>query len=565
MTNSVLLQMTADPATAYRELLYRPTGNLASMINREFAVVARPGLAPDSDLRAGDVLLEVQLGRRGTGRCATLDESSVETVTHGRRLPRGRVVLRSRVPANLRYAQPVEPEPEPPQEPEPGADEPGDAEFIGSEHKSIGDDGSGHAVTTIQYGDPPQPLTFGDVVSLAGDYFGSYEDLRALGDTPAGRLELAWTRWECLGNKGPEPQVASGVKDRVRDRYYTLAANNVSHFSWGGTSQRTYSSWHGQALVDAFEAGQLGDDVRWQRALGKEAFADHFLTDSFAGGHVRTPRLEIQAVYSVMYPAGSAPFVSYLADFMTDRLHMTLRGRAVRYVLRGVVEDQLASRVRRMGGHALSSFTLGDIVSLALHDFDNNGLSVISDVDEAGQPTHGVPWTAVGDSHLGPRNGNPATAAALKTAAMAAASVRASLAEVRRVREAGTHAAGATASTPDQIRNALGSSRFAAQGYLPRPNPAPGANPALSNPDGSRAPLDWRWGRLGDMAYSAVDVAVRTNIAEAVGDIARSQADSVDSSVGQISGIRDALHAFAQHLRDHGIRAIEEAVHHSAR
>ena len=287
MTDAVLAQLTADPATAYRELLYRPTGTLASMIDREFAVVARPGRVPDSDLRRGDVLLEVELGRPGYGRCALLDESAVETVIHGRRLPRGRVVLRSRAATQLRRQQPVEPEP--PDEPEPGVVDPGDAEFIGTEHKSIGDDGSGHLVTTILYGDPPQALTFGDVVSLAGDYFGSFEELRRLGDTPAGRLELAWTRWDCLGNRGPAPQVPQSVKDRVMDRYYDLAANNVTHFLWGGTSQPTYAQWHGQALVDAFEAGQLGDDSRWQRALAKEAFGDHFLTDSFAGGHVRTP------------------------------------------------------------------------------------------------------------------------------------------------------------------------------------------------------------------------------------------------------------------------------------
>ena len=218
-----------------------------------------------------------------------------------------------------------------------------------------------------------------------------------------------------------------------------------------------------------------------------------------------------------------------------------------------------------MGGHALASFSLGDIVSLALHDFDNNGLSVISDLDESGRPTNGVPWTAVGDSHLEVGTGQPPTAAATKTAAMAAAAVRASLGELARVRAAGTHAASATTSTADQIRAALGSPRFAAQSYLPRPNPAPGANPALSSTDGSRAPLDWQWGRLGDLAYTEVDRAVRHKIADTVDGMARDQADAVDSPVGQITGIKDALRAFAEHLRTHGIGAIEQAVGRRAR
>jgi hypothetical protein len=568
MTDTILDRLTTDPATAYRELLYRPTGDLASMVDREFAVVARPGRVPDSDLRRGDVLLEVELGHPGRGRCATLGESAVETVTHGRRLPRGRVVLRSRVVTDLRRPQPVEPEL--PDEPEPLTVDPMDAEFVGTEHKSIGDDGSGRTMTTIQYGDPPRPLSFGDVVSLAGDYFGTFEELRRLGDTPAGRQELAWTLWDCLGNRGPEPPAAlwppaaQTVKDRVTDRYYDLAANNISHFSWGGAAWPTYTQWHGQALVDAFEAGQLGDDARWQRALAKEAFGDHFLTDSFSGGHVRTPRLEIQNHY-LATTAGSAPFVSYLADFMTDRLHMTLRGRIVRATLHGIVEGQIASRVRRMGGHALASFTLGDIVSLALHDHDNNGLSAISDLDESGRPTRGVPWTAVGDGHIEARSGHAPTADALKTAAMAAAAVRASLTELQRVRDAAPRAAGASTSRPDQIRAALGSPRFAAQSYLPRANPDPRANPPLTSTDGSRAPLEWHWGHLGDLAYAAVDLAVRTKIADAIARLARDQADAVDSPVGEISGIKDALRAFAVHLRTSGIAAIEQAVGRRAR
>ena len=490
----------------YREFLYRPGGELAGRIDREFSLVARPGRVPETDPRRGDLLLEVELGRPGRGRCTTLDESAAETVTHGRRLPQGRLVLRPRVATTWRDTRPVEPEPEP--EPASGTDQPpdaGDAEFIGTEHKSIGDIGSGGITSTIQYGNPPRPLTFGDIVSLAGDYFGTFEELRSLGDTAAGRAELAWTLWDCHGNAGPEPSVDQPTKERVRNRYLDLAANNISHFSGGGTAWATFSQWHGHALVDAFDAGRNGDQGLWERALAEEAFADHFLTDMFAGGHVRTPRVAIKQYY---HGADSAPFVRYLADFLTSNLHLTWRARGVRLVDRSYIVNQIAGRVRNMGGHALGSINLGDIVSLGLHDRDNNGLSVVSELNENGQPTHNVPWIAVGDGHLEVNTGRTPTAAAYKTAAMAAAAVRASLAELQRVHGmAGSVGAQGpiTEPRPDQILAMLGSTRLAAQAYTPSANPDPAVNPQLPDTDGSTASLQWRWGRLGAQAYDAID------------------------------------------------------------
>ena len=69
-------------------------------------------------------------------------------------------------------------------------------EFGGDEHKAIGDRASGNAQTDIMYGSPPRPLSFGDVVALAGDYFGSYSECRPRSDaqgtypTRLGTLEM---------------------------------------------------------------------------------------------------------------------------------------------------------------------------------------------------------------------------------------------------------------------------------------------------------------------------------------------------------------------------------------
>jgi subtilisin family serine protease len=63
------------PAQIYRELLYRPGGRLSRLIERQFDVVARPGQHVTSGPRAGDVIVEVALGRPAGGTSAVLLDS----------------------------------------------------------------------------------------------------------------------------------------------------------------------------------------------------------------------------------------------------------------------------------------------------------------------------------------------------------------------------------------------------------------------------------------------------------------------------------------------------------
>lgn len=65
--------LASNPATAYRELLYRSTGDYARAIRERFDVVALPGTRPIEAPQTGDVLLEVELGRLGRGRSIVLD------------------------------------------------------------------------------------------------------------------------------------------------------------------------------------------------------------------------------------------------------------------------------------------------------------------------------------------------------------------------------------------------------------------------------------------------------------------------------------------------------------
>ena len=66
------LPLAAMPSSAYRELLYRPTGDIARWIRQRFDTVARPGEAPAEAPQPGDLVLTVALGRPGVGECVVL-------------------------------------------------------------------------------------------------------------------------------------------------------------------------------------------------------------------------------------------------------------------------------------------------------------------------------------------------------------------------------------------------------------------------------------------------------------------------------------------------------------
>ena len=88
--------LAAAPATAYREYLYRPHGELARWIGARFDIVARPCQPIYQPLQDGDVLLEVVLGRMSPGRCTILAARDLQLMALRRRLASGQLLLRPR-------------------------------------------------------------------------------------------------------------------------------------------------------------------------------------------------------------------------------------------------------------------------------------------------------------------------------------------------------------------------------------------------------------------------------------------------------------------------------------
>ncbi|WP_116948894.1 S8 family serine peptidase [Jiangella endophytica] len=441
------------------------------------------------------------------------------------------------------------------------------AEFSGREHRDIADGAAGKELTSLSHGEPPKRLTFGEVTALAGDYFGTYEEMRELSATARGRVELAYARWHCLSLSQAGvavPTTDAAIIKAVTDRYLLLASQNISHFSAGGTAWQAYASWHAKALVDALDAGRLSDAARWERAMTKEAFGLHFLTDSFSAGHVRTPRAEIRDWYRQRFPDSGDRILQYLARFLFDRLDERQQLPQLAWWFGWVTRGVMVDRIRTLGGEAIANITLGDILSLALHDWDNRGLDVVTDVDADGRAVPGGHhWRAVGDGHLG------ANRFGIDTRRMAVVAVTASLRDLERVRGAGVRLGSDAVSLSQRsgaVRQALGSPVFAARGFVPREDTARTTAVALRTSDGSRAPMEWRWGQLGPVAHQAVDGTIRRRLADELRTFADQVPDPVDGPAGmRIHGIRGAYRLFIRHLRDDGIAVLERAVGRNAR
>lgn len=147
---------------------------------------------------------------------------------------------------------------------------------------------------------------YGELVALSGDFYGSPEllwsekpaaipwlwedndlsDLRQTFD-----VELAWIEAARTGPPSPYPNEV--LRQAWNAKWYVeLALENVEHFGWH--NMVAYCRHHARALELAVEAA--GEDCAlWREAVVHNAFADHFLTDGFAAGHVRVPRAEIIA------------------------------------------------------------------------------------------------------------------------------------------------------------------------------------------------------------------------------------------------------------------------------
>jgi len=423
--------------------------------------------------------------------------------------------------------------------------------FGSDEHRDIGNAASGGATLDLDIGDAAHPFAYGELVALAGDYFESIAQIREFAQpgNPEGQAQIRWARFDKL-HAGDPGAISQAVKDAVKDRYYRLAANNMSHFSAGGTARNEYEHVHQEALGLAFTSGATGNAANWSDAMATEAFSNHYLTDMFAGGHVRTPRNEMKEWYQARYPDSIDRIVSYMAIFLKDRLKGY--GNIPWYWSDDAVVGKIQPKIRELGGTALASFSLGDIVALAFHNHDNAGLKVISDVDPSGNPVSGgYHWTDVGDGHL---------AASPITQQMVGAAVRTSLQDLTLARETGQQAAAGRCVPPEQLEAGLRTfiasvQPFAAEKYIPR-----------EDTSADNAQMDWHWGALDPVLHDAVNEAVKGEIVSVLrgqhpADMVLNWRGDPDPTGSNHLEVGRAFVELCNHLAGGGIATLEEAMH----
>jgi hypothetical protein len=191
--------------------------------------------------------------------------------------------------------------------------------FEGGEHLWLGNAGASRALAERNLPSPfgpferrttPETLTYGEIVAFSGDFYESptelFDEKRALlpwlwQDNNLNALvdvlkkEVDWINLPLAQRKTSYPDENVALWWHAK-RFAELALQNSNHFGWHNAI--TYVTWHEVALTTAKKAAAATNpearSLLFRQAVFANGFADHFLTDGFAAGHVRTPAMQIR-------------------------------------------------------------------------------------------------------------------------------------------------------------------------------------------------------------------------------------------------------------------------------
>ncbi|MCB9765266.1 MAG: DUF4157 domain-containing protein [Alphaproteobacteria bacterium] len=392
--------------------------------------------------------------------------------------------------------------------------------FGSAEHKSLGDNVEGGGYTMGDQQGPPEAaeynsrfvLTHGDIIMLSGDFF-SPRDTRVnaegqeepdpdslfrISAVPSGspgqqvgsRDEVVYAikkatpddpRFDQVCSEDPERgkwglvQFSSAVIAAVDARYLNRAASNDEHFvapngtdagplaGDGASAGGSYRALHEFALATAFDLGAGGSDAGM--GLAREAAAQHFLTDHFAAGHLRTPRGSIrthwQGIYPLFWNNIRAKIALDVATWINDNDNIGYLATVDQ-----IFTDTHATVLAET--EDIPPMGFDDLVSLISHDYDNeNGLWVTNDLN--------IQWKLFGDGNL------DSTDPANRTREMAELAVRLGDDDVRVAHSLGQQM-GEGGLSQDELHAQVrarsaspanpGGERYAPEQVLPRPDPA---------------------------------------------------------------------------------------------
>jgi hypothetical protein len=230
----------------------------------------------------------------------------------------------------------------------------------------------------------------------------------------------------------------------------------------------SYRALHEVAIQLAYNQGSAA------AGNAREAAAQHFLTDHFAAGHLRTPRGSIRTHWRAIYPNFWTNIRNKIAlDVATwindhDAIGNVATVDQIYTTIQTTVATETAS-IPPMG--------FDDLVSLVTHDFDNeNGVAVVNDVGDT--------WKLFGDGNLD--NPDPEN----RTRAIAQQAVALGIADVETAAQMGARK-GPTPMTSaqlfDSVRSATGGrahpdgTKYGPEQLLPRPDDRRAAENGVQN------------------------------------------------------------------------------------
>jgi hypothetical protein len=258
------------------------------------------------------------------------------------------------------------------------------------------------------------------------------------------------------------------VERRVRDRFLALATANGDHFvapdpletahhqgcqdkgqqsSRFGSAVIAYRHLHQVALDEACRLGRCRGDE--SRAMAREAAAQHYLTDAFAAGHLRTPVTAIRRFWHHRYPGFWQGLQRKVAADTASALRELTR--PARMLPDDVLYQRTLAAVRSRT-RGFPPITLGDLLARVFHDWDDShGLLL----DEGG--------ILFGDGHLEEGAGKE----------LAIAAARAGIDDVEaayRLGASGSHLSGE--ALYQAVRSATGAPRdtFGPETWIPTPS-----------------------------------------------------------------------------------------------
>jgi outer membrane protein OmpA-like peptidoglycan-associated protein len=274
---------------------------------------------------------------------------------------------------------------------------------------------------------------------------------------------------------------------------------NVTHFPDQGKAIAAWTTHHRIALEKAVEAGVHGETK--DLAYSWEAFGEHFLTDCFSGGHIRTPRATMLDWYRACFAARALKGLkAWMVEQLVSQLSPTLAAVGEAAVLASFVpalDDWLREKLALAGAGAVSG---------AIHDLEGDlprGVWVRS-------AAHPTPWKAYGDEHLD-YAGHPGENA-LDNKKEAERAIQRARWDVDKAFDRGREAAtqfGATELAVLMAQGALANDQVVSPyehvlAFVPHALPVePGGNVPLE---------EWRWGAITPQLVPLIDIWIKAKV-----------------------------------------------------